>query len=102
MSLRQLASLANQEAGDQLEMETAMLMEIFTQYIGTLGIDSVIPPAAISVPSAFKEAIDSPFADKWMEAMKRELNSFYERQIAVYSQLAPFRPTTRLQACTGY
>lgn len=57
-------------------------MGSLTQYVGAVGINSILPPADIAVPSTFKEATTSSYADKRMDVMKKELYSFDEHKVA--------------------
>ena len=74
-ALQQLALNCYQET-------THTLLESFTQYIGTVGFDNVLPPAAISVPNTYAQAMNSPQSNEWEKAMRKELNSLDEHEVA--------------------
>ena len=59
-----------------------MALEAVTHYIGTVGIESAVPPASIPVPNNFKQASSSPYATKWKSAMLDELRSINEHHSA--------------------
>eukprot|EP00903_Cladosiphon_okamuranus_P017943 g16510.t1 len=72
--LRQL-NLASQDHPQQM-------MDSYTEYIGTVGLDSVLPPAAVEVPNTFKQAMNSPQSAQWDEAMRKELSSLQDHDVA--------------------
>ena len=61
--------------------------EAVSQYIGAVGMDNINPPASISVPNTYAQAMASPQAGKWEAAMRKELKSLDEHEVA---DLIPF------------
>ncbi len=78
-ALRQL-NLASEDYPQQM-------LDSFTEYIGTVGIDNVLPPAAVEVPNTYKQAMRSPQATQWEKAMQKELSSLDDHEVA---DLIPF------------
>eukprot|EP00903_Cladosiphon_okamuranus_P021709 g19958.t1 len=70
--LRQL-NLASQDHSQQM-------LDSYTECIGTVGLDSVLPPAAAEVPNTFKQAMNS--SAQWDEAMRKELSSLRDHDFA--------------------
>ena len=61
--------------------------EAVSQYIGVVGMDKINPPAHISVPNTYAQAMASPQAEEWEAAMRKELKSLDEHEVA---DLVPF------------
>ena len=61
--------------------------EAVSQYIGAVGMDKINPPASISVPNTYAQAMASPQAEEWEAAMRKELKSLDEHEVA---DLIPF------------
>lgn len=68
-------------AGGDQRMDTAMLSGSVSYYIGAVGMDFVLPRASITVRNTFKQAGTSPQADKWLEAIKKKLNSLRDHEV---------------------
>ena len=58
------------------------IFDSVTTYTGTVGIDNVLPPAAVEVPNTYKQAMNSPQAAEWDKAMQKELRSLEDHQVA--------------------
>ena len=58
------------------------MLDSYTEYIGAVGLDSVLPPAAVEVPNTFKQAMNSPQSTQWDEAMRKELSSLHDHDVA--------------------
>lgn len=48
-------------------------IDSYTEYIGAVGLDNVLPPAAVEVPNTYKQAMNSPQSKQWEQAMLKEL-----------------------------
>ena len=79
---RQNRSLRNLALTTEIPRNSSMALESVTHYIGTVGIESVVPPASIPVPNNFKQASSSPYASKWKTAMLDELRSINVHRVA--------------------
>lgn len=62
-------------------------LDSYTEYIGAVGMDNVLPPAAVEVPNTYKQAMASPQATQWEKAMRKELDSLNDHEVA---DLIPF------------
>ena len=62
-------------------------LDSYTEYIGAVVIDNVLPPAAVEVPNTYKQAMASPHATQWKKAMRKELGSLNDHEVA---DLIPF------------
>ncbi|CAB1104474.1 unnamed protein product [Ectocarpus sp. CCAP 1310/34] len=62
-------------------------LDSYTEYIGAVDIDSVLPPAAVDVPNTYMQAMVSPQATQWEKAMRKELDSLNDHAVA---DLIPF------------
>lgn len=67
-STRKLRSSSNDNY--QSNLDTAMLPEFVSRYILTFGIDTVILPAAVTVPNTYKEAAASRQVDELMSLFR--------------------------------
>eukprot|EP00903_Cladosiphon_okamuranus_P012044 g11309.t1 len=72
--LRQL-NLTSQDHPQQM-------LDSYTEYISTVGLDSVLPPAAVEVPNTFKQAMSSPQSAQWDKAMRKEFSSLQDHDVA--------------------
>ena len=61
--------------------------EAVSQYIGAVGMDKIYPPASISVPNTYALAMASPQGEEWEAAMRKELRSLDEHEVA---KIIPF------------
>ena len=74
MAHHQLALLCQQASSHQFEN--------ITQYVGAVRIRDVLPPAFTPVPNTFAQVTASPQAKEWQEAMRKELQSLEEQEVA--------------------
>ncbi|MEP5625712.1 MAG: hypothetical protein ABJP82_24325, partial [Hyphomicrobiales bacterium] len=74
--LRQLALYCKEDTS------STTLLETVSQYIGIVGVDGVLPPAAIIVPNTYKQAMDTPQPREWEKAMQKEMQSLDEHEVA--------------------
>ncbi|CAB1109566.1 unnamed protein product [Ectocarpus sp. CCAP 1310/34] len=73
-ALRQL-NLVNEDTSQQM-------LDSYTEYIGAVGLDNVLPPAAVEVPNTYKQAMNSPQSTEWEQAMLKELASLDDHDVA--------------------
>eukprot|EP00752_Nemacystus_decipiens_P017171 g15384.t1 len=73
-ALRQL-NLASEDTPQQM-------LDSFTAYIGAVGLDNLLPPAAVEVPNTYKQAMNSPQSKEWEQAMLKELSSLDDHDVA--------------------
>ena len=93
---RQKRALQNLALTIEVPQNSSMAFEAITHYIGTVGIETVIPPASIPVPNNFKQASSSPYATKWKSAMLDELRSLDEHRVADIIPAGAVPPNTNI------
>ena len=62
-------------------------LDSYTEYIGAVGIDNVLPQAAVVVPNTYKQAMASPHVTHWGKTMRKVLDSLNDHEMA---DLIPF------------